>query len=138
MGGRWQHNLKFSEQLFGVSFDATAIGEHFAFEVTSPSHWAFAGTDVKVGSVFGQTGILGEPICSIEFDRPTALSRSTTVLAHAKANRELPKDQGALAIREITPTQGVLSFGSVETGAGLGIDPVLTQVVKNVMQRYLA
>jgi N,N-dimethylformamidase len=137
IGGLWKHSLRSGERQFGVRFTRHGYKTHAPFKVISPNHWLFEGTDQKAGDIFGEVGIAGKPICGVEMDRTTWLNGKAVLLARGLNRDAAGRDAGGhMTIRELSDHQGILALGSVHTGAGLGIDPVLTRIVENFVRRY--
>ena len=152
--GRLFRHTPFPEAaLFGVQYSETGMGTYAPYQVVAPDHWLYKRLAVKRGQLFGEKGIDGLPICGDETDKAGwASPKNTVVLARglnkttASADMDLydPADPrwdgsggGEIAFTELSGQHGVLATGSIQSGAGLGVDLILTGLVQNFMQKYV-
>jgi N,N-dimethylformamidase len=151
-GTLWRHTARPEALLLGAQFSEAGMSTYAPYQVLEPGHWLFADTGVKEGETFGATGLDGLPICGDETDKATwSTPANTMVLARGlnKADGEVgeiytakdpawnSKGGGEITLTEITKTCAILNTGSIQSGAGLGVDEVFTKVIRNFMQRYL-
>ncbi|QHL87298.1 hypothetical protein GU926_07575 [Nibribacter ruber] len=152
-GGLWRHSSLPESQLLGAQFTEAGMGTYAPYQVLAPDHWLFENCQVQAGQFFGEKGLDGLPLSGDETDTSTWSSpQNTIVLARgvnkAQASQETDiyeaadKNWNGAGGGEITFTpfseqHAVLATGSIQSGAGLGIDKVFTQIIENFMQRYL-
>ncbi|MCA9132156.1 MAG: carboxypeptidase regulatory-like domain-containing protein [Planctomycetales bacterium] len=141
MGGcdsRYAMRRESEASLLGVVFTPTGIMTGAPYRVLDETHWAFAGTGLRNGQLFGEK--------SLHRRCPGGASGHETdkVSAHSPDNvQRLAKgtniDQGgAEMVHWDSPSQGaVFSVGSINYCASLPIDDHISQITKNVFQRFL-
>lgn len=125
-------------RLLGVGSTRAGLLTAAPYEVLAPGHWAFTGTGVREGDLVGRetlhTRIPGGA-SGHETDKLTAHSPRDTVLLARGAN---PGDGGAdMVTYEAAGGGAVFAAGSVSFVTALPVDPVLTRVVRNVLDRFL-
>jgi hypothetical protein len=117
--------------------------------VVSNAHWLLHGTNIESGDLFGMTGMGGKPISGAETDKASAGDR-TEIIAHGMncANESTgtiydPHNPlwngsggGDMTLTILPNGAGVLNTASIQSGAGLGIDPVFTKIVENFIERF--
>jgi N,N-dimethylformamidase len=153
-GGLWRHTSTPESTLLGVHFTEAGMGTYALYQVVEPNNWLFENCEVKAGELFGQLGIDGLPICGDETDKTTGSSPENTVVLARGVNKTsatagsdvyVADDKswdgaggGEITYTELSEQNAVLATGSIQSGAGLGVDKVFTQMIDNFMQRYLA
>lgn len=150
-GGLWRHTPEPEAGLLGVQFTETGMGTYAPYQVTAPRHWLFEGSEAKMGQLFGEKGVGNLPICGDETDKTAGSTPSTTIVLARGLNKAgtaqmdiykatAPEWNGAgggeIVLTELSPTHGVLSTGSIQSGAGLGVDTLFTLLILNFMRRY--
>ncbi|AMM50241.1 hypothetical protein TH61_02305 [Rufibacter sp. DG15C] len=152
-GGLWRHTSTPESKLLGGNFTEAGMGTYAPYQVIEASHWLFENCEVKNGDVFGQAGIDGLPICGDETDKTTWSSPENTVVLARGLNKtiatsdvEVYKQEdnawdgtggGEITITELSKQHAVLATGSIQSGSGLGVDKVFTQMIGNFMRRYV-
>ncbi|WP_345169136.1 N,N-dimethylformamidase beta subunit family domain-containing protein [Nibribacter koreensis] len=152
-GGLWRHTSTPESLLLGAHFTEAGINTYAPYQVIEASHWLFENYEVKNGDIFGQAGIDGLPICGDETDKTTWSSPENTVVlarglnkATATSDVEVYKQEdnawdstggGEMTITELSKQHAVLATGSIQSGSGLSVDKVFTQMIGNFMRRYV-
>lgn len=124
--------------LLGVVFTPAGVMTGAPYRVVDASHWAFAGTGLKTGELFGTRclhqrcpgGASGH-----ETDKVSASSpRNVQVIAKGLN----PDDGGAHMLTYDTPSGGgVFSAGSINYVASLPVDEHVSRITENVLRKYL-
>lgn len=151
-GGSWKHNFRSEAGLLGVRYNPSGLFSYAPYEVQKPDHWVFQGLGVEKGDHFGSKGINCYPLSGYETDQPTWWSRSdVTVLAKGlnpeprKANLIYDSSKSGqwtgaggatMTLKSLSDKHAVLATGSIQSGSGLGVDSVMTGVIRNFMKRY--
>jgi hypothetical protein len=141
MGGaasRFAMRHESEANLLGVVFTPAGIMTAAPYEVMEADHWAFAGTDLRQGAIFGEKslhmrcpgGASGHETDKVSADSPSGVR----VLARGRN----PDNGGAeMAIYE-TPSGGaVFSSGSITYIASLPVDEAVSRITTNVLHRFL-
>ena len=124
--------------LTGVATTEAGIQTSAPYRVVNGAHWAFEGTGLATGSIFG-TESLHERVAGgasgHETDKMTAESPAGTVLLAKGLN---PDDGGAEIVVRETPSGGaVFSVGSITWPACILVDEGVAAITRNVLRRYL-
>ena len=133
------HNVLESEaNLLGVVFSDPGAMTSAPYEVLKPDHWAFAETGLKRGDLLG-TKILhqryGDGASGHETDKVSPSSPKNVEILAKGLN---PDEGGAHLVHFETPGAGaVFSAGSITYPTGLLCDDTLSQVTRNVLERFL-
>ncbi|MBS1903595.1 MAG: hypothetical protein JSS75_07835 [Bacteroidetes bacterium] len=149
-GGMWRHHLRFVQRIMGVGYNGAGMHTWAPYRVTNASHWLFEGTGVKNGDLFGVKGISNRPICGSETDMIGTFSGKVERIARgincASASQGSLYDGddtvwdgaggGDFVLKYLPNSNAVLATASIESGAGLGVDPVFTKVIENFVKRY--
>ncbi len=136
---RFHARVESEANLLGVVFTDAGVMTVAPYEVRDPGHWAFAGTGLKRGDLFG-TRILhqryGDGASGHETDKVSPSSpRNVRVLAKGLN----PDDGGADLVYFETPGGGaVFSAGSITYPTALLCDPPTSTITANVILRWLA
>lgn len=124
--------------LLGVGYDPRGLLTAAPYEVVAADHWAFAGTGVAAGDIFGDrsynTRIRGGA-SGHETDKLSPHSPpGTTLLAHGRND-----DGGGADIVHVRHDGGgeVFSVGSIAFTSALLVDPVVSSLTANVLRRFV-
>ncbi len=131
-GGMWRNTLTSEARILGVAFTKKGYGTYAPYEVLLPEHPLFEGTGVSKGSLFGMRGFDSRGISGDEMDQISRATPPQTDLLAKGTNPE--KGGGCLVFLHHENGGQVLSCGSINSGSGLGIDPVFTRIIMNFMQ----
>jgi len=124
--------------LLGVVFTDSGIMTAAPYRVVDGTHWAFEGTGLKEGDIFGREclhmrcpgGASGH-----ETDKRSPRSPSNTRLLAKGMN---PDGGGAEMVHYETPSGGqVFSAGSICYPSSLPVDEGVSRVTANVVRRFL-
>lgn len=124
--------------LLGVVFSDAGAMTSAPYRVLDASHWAFAGTGLTDGAIFGET------ILHQRYGLGASGHETDKVSPHSPTNiQKLAKgmnvdEGGADLVTFETPSGGaVFSAGSITYPTGLLCDAVLSRITKNVLTRFL-
>lgn len=134
---RFHHTVEPQSRLLGVTFTGPGEGTAAPYATVAPDHWVFAGTGLTAGAWFG-TASLHERIpggaSGHETDKRTPQSPAGTVLLAKGTNAE---DGGAEMTYYETDSGGaVFSAGSITYVNSLLVDPPLSRITRNVLDRF--
>jgi hypothetical protein len=136
---RFHRSSRISEaSLLGVVFTEPGIMTAAPYQVLAADHWVFTGTGLRNGDLFG-TESLHERIpggaSGHETDKMSPSSPPDTKLLAKGTN---PEDGGAHMTFYDTPGGGaVFSAGSITWPACVLVDPHVSRITANVINRFL-
>lgn len=135
---RFHHKGESCAELLGVVFTEPGAGTSALYRVIDPSHWIFAGTGLKKGSVFGAESLHERcpgGASGHETDKRTASSPKNIVVLARGMNVD---DGGAEMILHETQSGGaVFSVGSITWPASILVDEPVSKITANVLQRFV-
>jgi hypothetical protein len=123
--------------LLGVVFTETGIMTAAPYACLAPDHWVFTGTGLRKGDLFGENsqheripgGASGH-----ETDKMSPSSPPNTQLLAKGTN---PENGGADMTLYDTPSGGaVFSVGSITWPACVLVDPYISRITSNVINRF--
>lgn len=124
--------------VLGVCFSETGIMTGAPYAVVEPGHWAFAGTGLAAGAVFGEASLHERcpgGASGHETDKRTASTPPGAVLLARGLN---PDGGGAELVWFETPTGGeVLAAGSIAWPASILVDDAVSRITRNALERFL-
>jgi len=138
LDSRFDRTVESEARLTGLATTDPGMMTAAPYRVLDASHWAFAGTALANGDLFGQHsqhervpgGASGH-----ETDKMTANSPAGTRLLAKGLN---PNDGGAEIVHYETASGGqVFSVGSIVWPASLLVDDGVSQITRNVLTRFL-
>ena len=144
---RWDHALdsrfhthvESEANLLGVVYSDPGAMTCAPYECLNPGHWAFAGTGLAQGEVFGERILhqrYGDGASGHETDKRSGSSPPQTELLARGLN---PAGGGAEMVAFETSGGGaVFSAGSITYPTGLLIDSITSRITGNVLRRFLA
>lgn len=150
---RFHNEVESEANLLGVVYTDPGAMTVAPYEVLAPDHWAFAGTWLKRGDLFGTKTLherYGDGASGHETDKISASSpRNVQLLARGlnPPYPPLPKSMegilstegGAHLVYFDTPTGGaVFSAGSITYPTALLCDELTSMITVNVLTRFLA
>jgi hypothetical protein len=135
---RFAMRVESEASLLGVVFTETGIMTGAPYRVLDSSHWAFEGTGLKDGNIFGQASLhmrCPGGASGHETDKVSPSSPSN-VLRLAKGTNV---DQGGaeLAYYETASGGAVFSAGSIAWPSSILIDGCVSRITANVLRRFL-
>ncbi len=125
--------------LLGVVFTTTGAMTGAPYRVVDGSHWAFEGTGLKTGDVFGTECLHQRCPGGASGHETDKVSASSPAGIHHLAKGLNPDDGGAEVVTFDTTGGGaVFSVGSINYVASLPVDDGISKVTENVLKRFLA
>jgi N,N-dimethylformamidase len=136
-GGGWESLGRSEAAVLGVRYTTLGYNTYAPYEVKKADHWVFKGTGLKNGDLIGKTGYAQKGASGHETDKRDLIHTPVNTVLLAKGIN--PTRGGAEMIYYDHPGGGgVFSVGSITFSQSFIIDPNLTQMVKNVIERFLA
>jgi N,N-dimethylformamidase len=124
--------------VLGVMFTDTGAMTAAAYRVVDDSHWAFAGTGLCRGDIFGAASLherVPGGASGHETDKRTPSSPPGTRLLAKGMNQD---DGGAEMVHFETSSGGeVFSVGSITWPASILVDSGVSHITRNVLDRFL-
>jgi hypothetical protein len=109
------------------------------YRVLNADHWVFAGTGLKNGDIFGEASLqerINGGASGHETDKISPHSPPNTELLAKGTNID---DGGAEIVHYTTDSGGaVFSVGSITYVPCLLVDDAISQITRNVLNRFLA
>jgi N,N-dimethylformamidase len=135
---RMHRTLESEANLLGVVCSSAGIMTAAPYRVTDASHWAFAGTGLRNGDLFGEQ-TLHERVpggaSGHETDKRSASSPANALLLAKGIN---PGNGGAEIVYHEPGLGGaVFSVGSITWVAALLADKNVSRITRNVLERFL-
>ncbi len=125
--------------LLGVVFTETGIMTAAPYACLQPDHWVFTGTGLGQGDLFGslsQHERIPGGASGHETDKMSPSSPPDTVLLAKGTN---PENGGAhMTFYDTSSGGGVFSVGSITWSACVLVDPYISRITGNVINRFLA
>jgi hypothetical protein len=142
MGGaesRFGMRVESEANLLGVVFTPAGAMTGAPYRVIDASHWAFAGTGLKEGDLFGEKSLHMRCPGGASGHETDKISPSSPKNVHLLARGLNPDDGGAEMVIFDTPRGGaVFSAGSICYPSSLPVDDKLSLVTANVLRRFLS
>lgn len=140
-GGKWRDLGKSEVGILGAGADTVGIGTYAPYKVLMPEHWAFAGTGLKAGDLFGTQSLNGGAASGRETDKVgQETPRGALLLAHGinppfdKAGNSLG---GAdMVYFELPSGSKVFCAGSIAYGGALSVDTLVSRITRNVLEHF--
>lgn len=136
---RMHRTFESEARLLGVVFSDSGIMTAAPYRVIDDSHWAFAGTNLRNGDLFGEKTLherVPHGASGHETDKRSPSSPPGTQLLAKGTN---PEDGGAEMVWFRTPSGGeVFSVGSITYVASLLVDESTSRITANVLSRFLS
>ena len=135
-----RHDLRGESEacLLGVAYSHDGYRSGAPYQVLAGDHWAFAGTGLKTGDLFGRRSLNGRTpggASGLELDKLSPHSPPQTV--HL-AKGQNPNGSGADCVCYSTPSGGaVFSAGSLNWTLACPIDGAVSRITSNVLRRFL-
>ncbi|CAA9585665.1 MAG: hypothetical protein AVDCRST_MAG88-3904 [uncultured Thermomicrobiales bacterium] len=136
---RFGRTVESEAHLLGVVYSEAGIMTAAPYRVVDPAHWAFAGTGLRAGDLFGEPSLherIHGGASGHETDKMSPSSPANTVLLARGIN---PEEGGAeMVYHEPGGGGAVFSAGSITYPASLLVDPHVSRITANVIRRFLA
>jgi hypothetical protein len=124
--------------LLGVVFTPAGIMTGAPYRVVDADHWAFNGTGLKAGDVFGEKSLHRRCPGGASGHETDKLSPSSPPQARLLAKGLNPEDGGAHIVHFDTPNGGsVFSVGSICWVSSLPVDEQAGRITENVIRRFV-
>jgi N,N-dimethylformamidase len=124
--------------LLGVVFTPTGMMTGAPYRVVEASHWAFAGTGLHDGDVFGEKCLHQRCPGGASGHETDKISPSSPTKVRLLAKGLNPDDGGAEMVHFDTPSGGaVFSVGSICYPSSLPVDDHISTITANVLRRFL-
>ncbi|MGL4551507.1 MAG: N,N-dimethylformamidase beta subunit family domain-containing protein, partial [Gemmataceae bacterium] len=141
MGGkesRYAMRHESEASLLGVVFDPAGAMTGAPYRVVDGSHWAFEGTGLKTGDVFGEKSLHMRCPGGASGHETDKVSPSSPANVHRLARGTNVDDGGADMVVFDTPSGGaVFSTGSINYALSLPVDDNVSKLTANVVRRFL-
>jgi hypothetical protein len=135
---RFALRVESEANLLGVVFDPAGIMTGAPYRVVDPSHWAFAGTGLKEGDLFGEKSLHMRCPGGASGHETDKVSSCSPKNVRRLAKGLNPDNGGAEMVHFETPHGGaVFSAGSICYPSSLPVDDLLSRVTANVLRRFL-
>ena len=127
-----------SAALLGVATTMTGYETGAPYRVSAASHWAFAGTGLRDGDLFGMESLDRRAVGGASGHETDKRTPSTPPQAQLLAKGTNPDDGGAEIVHIEFPGRGqVFSVGSISYTCSIAVDDTVSQVTRNVLSRFL-
>jgi N,N-dimethylformamidase len=124
--------------LLGVVFTPAGIMTGAPYRVRDAAHWAFAGTGLRDGDVFGEKCLHQRCPGGASGHETDKMSPSSPKNVRLLAKGLNPDDGGAEMVHFDTPSGGaVFSAGSICYPSSLPVDDNVSKITANVLRRFL-
>jgi N,N-dimethylformamidase len=135
---RFAMQVESEARLLGVVFTETGIMTGAPYRVLDASHWAFDGTSLENGDLFGQQSLHRRcpgGASAHETDK-VSLSSPSSIVRLAKGTNV---DEGGaeLTYYETESSGAVLSAGSIAWPSAILVDECVSRITGNVLRRFL-
>lgn len=135
---RMHRTLESEASLLGVVWTESGVMTAAPYEVRDASHWAFAGTGLKNGDLFGQASLHERIHGGASGHETDKLSPHSPPGAAILAKGTNPENGGAEMVCFETAGGGaVFSAGSISYVHSLLVDEPLSRLTANVVARFL-
>ena len=124
--------------LLGVVTTDSGIMTAAPYRAIKTDHWAFAGTGLKDGDIFGEASLqerIDGGASGHETDKMSPSSPPNTVLLAKGTNRD--EGGGEIVYYETESGGAVYSVGSITYNASILVDPHISRITANVITRFL-
>jgi N,N-dimethylformamidase len=123
--------------LLGVRYDDRAIMTAAPYRVIDSSHWAFTGTGLAEGDIFGRESLHERIPGGASGHETDKMSKSSPPQTHRLAKGMNPDDGGAdMTIHETASGGAVFAAGSITWPASILVDEAVSQITANVLRRF--
>ena len=135
---RFARSRESEANLLGVVFTPAGAMTGAPYRVVDASHWAFAGTGLKDGDLFGEKCLHQRCPGGASGHETDKVSASTPRNVRVIARGLNPDDGGAQMVTFDTPSRGmVFSVGSINYAASLPVDDQISRITENVLRKLV-
>jgi N,N-dimethylformamidase beta subunit-like, C-terminal len=136
---RFHMRAESEANLLGVVFTETGVMTSAPYRVLDDGHWAFEGTGLKNGDLFGAASLHMRCPGGASGHETDKVSPSSPAGLHKLAKGTNIDDGGAEMACYETPSGGaVFAAGSITWPSSILVDPAVSRITANVLRRYLA
>ncbi len=136
---RFHMRVESEANLLGVVFTETGIMTAAPYRVQNADHWAFAGTGLKNGDLFGQASLHMRCPGGASGHETDKVSPSSPSNVERFAKGTNIDDGGAeLAYYETSSGGAVFSAGSIAWPSSILVDECVSRITANVLECFLA
>ncbi|MBI3941615.1 MAG: carboxypeptidase regulatory-like domain-containing protein [Chloroflexi bacterium] len=135
---RFHRTVESEANLLGVVTTASGIMTAAPYKVIDAAHWAFAGTGLQNGDLFGKESLherVNGGASGHETDKMSPSSPPDTVLLAKGIN---PDNGGSEMVCYELENGGVFSVGSITYVTSIMVDTMVSRITANVLSRFLA
>lgn len=135
---RFSHRVESEAHLLGVVTTMSGYETGAPYRVVDGSHWAFAGTGLRSGDLFGSESLDRRAVGGAsghETDKRTPATPSSAVLLAKGTN---PDDGGGDMLHLTLGGGEVFAVGSISYTCAIAVDDLVSRVTANVLRRFLA
>jgi N,N-dimethylformamidase len=123
--------------LLGVVYDDRAIMTAAPYRVIDAEHWAFEGTGLRKGELFGEASLHERVPGGASGHETDKISKSSPADTRLLAKGTNPNDGGAeMAIIDPAGRGAVFSAGSINWVSSVLVDDAVSQITRNVLGRF--
>jgi N,N-dimethylformamidase len=135
---RFHRGVESEANLLGVVFTEAGAMTGAPYRVLAADHWAFAGTGVSRGDLFGETSLHRRCPGGASAHETDKMSPSSPPNIMRLAKGTNPDDGGAeMTYYETASGGAVFSAGSIAWTSSILIDDAVSQITANVLRRFL-
>lgn len=135
---RMHHRIESEASVLGVVFTDTGIMTGAPFRVVDADHWAFAGTGLKNGDIFGQESLHRRCPGGASGHETDKISPFSPPGTHLLAKGLNPDDGGAhLSIYHTASKGAAFAAGSISWPASILVDDAVSKITTNVLRKFL-
>jgi hypothetical protein len=135
---RFHTRAESEANLLGVVFNYDGIMTSAPFKVLDAKHWAFAGTGLQNGDLFGQKSLHKRCPGGASGHETDKISPFSPKNVQHLARGLNPNNGGAdLVYYEAAQGGGVFSAGSITWPSSLLVDEAVSKITSNVLRRFL-
>jgi N,N-dimethylformamidase len=136
---RFHGRVESEAALLGVVFTDAGIMTGAPYRVLDASHWAFDGTGLSDGGLFGQASLHMRCPGGASAHETDKVSSRSPPNVEKLAKGLNPDEGGAEVVHYITPSGGaVFAAGSIAWPSAILVDDCVSQITRNVLERFLS
>jgi hypothetical protein len=135
---RFHARVESEAALLGVVFSETGIMTGAPFRVRKAAHWAFAGTNLEDGALFGEASLHARCPGGASAHETDKVSASSPPNVEVIAKGTNVDEGGAeLACYQTSSGGAVFAAGSIAWTSSILVDECVSRITANVLQRFL-
>ncbi len=133
---RMHRTAESEANLLGVVFTYTGVMTSAPYPCSDEKHWAMAGTGLRNGDLFGRRRCTNGSPAEPPVMRPTRSAPTLQRMFNVSQKGPTRRRRGGSGFRE-TGRGAVFSVGSITWVSALFIDPHVSRITRNVLERFL-